>query len=180
MSYSISDCFMIAFAAGFVFGLVYEALRIVRLILRFKAAVFVCDVAFFMLAALAVFRLSESLGNFVRVYTVLGFGAGVFAYIVTVGRILNLAESAAALAWRYTIGRLIHNIGDFVKKLFVGVAHKSQAGFGKIYEYCGNAREKCAKHLQSSHKILYNKKKSEKIGEGEEVHVIKASVRRSP
>lgn len=63
MSYSIPDCFMIAFAVGLVFGLVYEALRIVRLILRFGAAVFICDIAFFMLAAAAVFKLSESLGN---------------------------------------------------------------------------------------------------------------------
>ena len=55
MSYSIPDCFMIAFAVGLVFGLVYEALRIVRLILRFGAAVFICDIAFFMLAAAAVF-----------------------------------------------------------------------------------------------------------------------------
>lgn len=180
MSYSISDCFMIALAAGFLFGLVYEALRIVRLILRFKAAVFVCDVAFFMLAALAVFRLSESLGNYVRVYTVLGFGAGVFTYIVTIGRILNLAESAAALVWRHTIGRLIRSIGGFSRKVFVGFAQRTRTGFGKIYEYCGSARENCIKRLQSRHKTLYNKKRSEKIGEGEEVHVIKASVRRSP
>lgn len=180
MSYSISDCFMIAFAAGFMFGLVYEALRIVRLILRFQAAVFVCDTAFFMLAALAVLGLSESLGNFVRVYTVLGFGAGVFAYIVTVGRLLNLAESAAALAWRHTIGRLIHYIVTSVKKLFVGIAQRSRSGFGKISEYCGAVRENGTKRLQSVRKTLYNKKRLEKIGEGEEVHVIKASVRRSP
>lgn len=180
MSYSISDCFMIAFAAGFLFGLVYEALRIARLILRFKAAVFVCDTAFFMLAALAVLGLSEELGNYVRVYTVLGFGAGVFAYIVTVGRIFNLAESAAASAWRHTIGQLIHNIGNFAKEFFVKAAHKSQAGFGIIYKYCGSAREKCVKHLQTGRKMMYNKKKQPKIGEGEEVHVITASVRRSP
>ncbi len=180
MSYSISDCFMIAFAAGLVFGLVYEALRIVRLILRFRAAVFVCDVAFFMLAALAVFKLSESLGNFVRVYTVLGFGAGVFAYIVTVGRILNLAESAAALAWRHTIGRLVHGIVGSAKKMFVNISQKTRSGIGKISEYWSAARENGAKRLQSMHKTLYNKKRLEKIGEGEEVHVIKASVRRSP
>ena len=47
MYVSIPDCFMIAFVVGLIFGLVYEALRIVRLILRFKAAVFLCDVLFF-------------------------------------------------------------------------------------------------------------------------------------
>ncbi|MCM1165703.1 MAG: hypothetical protein NC299_01835 [Lachnospiraceae bacterium] len=180
MSYSIPDCFMIAFAVGLVFGLVYEALRIVRLILRFGAAVFVCDIAFFMLAAAAVFRLSESLGSYVRIYTVLGFGAGVFAYIVTVGRLLNLAESAASIAWRKTIGRLIHKIGGSVKKLFGTIAHKSTALFGKISEYFANARENRFKRLHLKHKTLYNGNRLDKNGEGEEVHVIKARVTRSP
>ncbi|MBD5129345.1 MAG: hypothetical protein HDT43_05425 [Ruminococcaceae bacterium] len=178
MSYSIPDCFMIAFAVGLVFGLVYEALRIVRLILRFGAAVFVCDIAFFMLAAAAVFKLSESLGNFVRVYTVLGFGAGVFAYIVTVGRILNLAESAASIAWRKTIGRFIRLIGDSARNSFGIIAQNSKVIFGKISKHFDNARENQFKHLQLRTKMLYNKKKQTKIGE-EEVHVIKAAVKRS-
>ena len=46
--------------------------------------IFVCDVLFFILAAGLVFRLSMVLGNYVRVYTIMGFGAGVFAYIVTI------------------------------------------------------------------------------------------------
>lgn len=179
MGYSIPDCFMIAFAVGLAFGLVYEALRIVRLILRFGAAVFVCDIAFFMLAAQAVFKLSQSLGNYVRIYTVLGFGAGVFAYIVTVGRILNLAESAASIAWRKTIGRLIHKIGNNAQKTFGTIAQKSKALFGKISEYLGNVQENQIKRLQSRHKTLYNKKRLDKMGESEEVHVIKATVKRS-
>lgn len=179
MTYSISDCFMIAFAVGFAFGLVYEALRIVRLILRFKAAVFVCDVAFFILSALAVFRLSESLGSYVRIYTVLGFGAGVFAYIVTVGRLLNLAESAASIAWRKTIGRLLHNIGKGSQKLFGIIAQKSKTEFGNISKHLYNARENYSKRLQSKTKKLYNKERLEKIGESEKVHVIVAKITRS-
>lgn len=179
MSYSISDCFMIAFVMGFAFGLVYEALRIVRLILRFKAAVFVCDVTFFILSALAVFRLSESLGNYVRIYTVLGFGAGVFAYIVTIGRILNLAESAASVAWRKTIGRLIRKISSGTQKAFGTIAHKSKEQFGKFSKYLDNTRENYAKHLQSNRNKLYNKKRLEKNGESEKVHVIKATIKRS-
>ncbi len=179
MSYSIPDCFMIAFAVGLVFGLVYEALRIVRLILRFGAAVFVCDIAFFMLAAAAVFKLSESLGNYVRVYTVLGFGAGVFTYIVTIGRILNLAESAASIAWRKTIGRLIHKIGDCAHKMFGIIAQKSRVLFGEISKHLDNVQENHSKRLQSRHKRLYNKNRLDKMGESEEVHVIKATVKRS-
>lgn len=179
MSFSIPDCFMISFAVGFFFGLVYEALRIVRLILRVRPAIFICDVLFFVLAAGAILKLSDSLGNYVRIYTVLGFGAGVFAYIVTVGRILNLAESAASVVWRKTIGRFLRFIGRKMKKAFGIIAQKISSIFGGITKYLDNQKENRAKHLQLNHKPLYNKKRLDKIGESEEVHVIKATVRKS-
>ena len=47
MAYSIPDCFMTAFAVGLLFALVYEALRIIRILLPFRAVTFVCDVLFF-------------------------------------------------------------------------------------------------------------------------------------
>ena len=100
MAYSIPDCFMIAFAAGLVFALVYEALRIIRVVFPFKVVTFICDIAFFVIAAGAVTKLSLSLGNYIRVYTVLGFGAGIFTYIATIGRLLNVLENAAAGAVR--------------------------------------------------------------------------------
>lgn len=96
MSYTVPECFMAAFAAGLMFSLVYEALRIVRVIFPFRIVVFVCDVVFFLLAALAVTRLSMALGDHIRWSTVFGFGAGIFAYINTLGRLLNLLENAVA------------------------------------------------------------------------------------
>ncbi len=177
MNVSIPDCFMIAFFVGLVFGLVYEVLRIIRLILRFKAAVFVCDIVFFILAAGVVVKLSSFLGNYVRIYTVLGFGAGVFTYIVTVGRLLNLMESAASTAWRMTIGKLLKKIGSFSKKSFVKIKQKVKAGFVKISKYFSNLPENRLKHLKSNNKKVYNNKRLDKIGEGGN-NVIKADVRR--
>lgn len=177
MNVSIPDCFMIAFFVGLVFGLVYEVLRIIRLILRFKVAVFVCDVFFFVLAAFIVIRLSAALGNFVRIYTIIGFGAGVFAYIVTVGRLLNLIESAASVAWRLTIWKLLKKISAFLKKSFVGISQKVKFGFVKVSKYFSKQPEKRFKHLKSTGKKVYNNKRLDKIGEGEN-NVIKASVRR--
>lgn len=78
MAYSIPDCFMIAFAAGLIFAVVYEILRIVRVMFPFQVVTFVCDIVFFVIAAGAVTKLSLSLGNYIRIYTVLGFGAGDF------------------------------------------------------------------------------------------------------
>lgn len=177
MNISIPDCFMIAFFVGFAFGLVYEALRIIRLILRFRAAIFLCDIAFFILAAFAVMRLSTSLGNYVRMYTIFGFGAGVFAYIVTVGRLLNLIESAASVAWRLTIGRLLKKISVFFKKAFVGIAQKTKSGFVRASKLLENKHENHRMPLQSGNEKVYNKKRLDKIGEGEK-NVIKADVRR--
>lgn len=163
---------MIAFIAGLLFGLVYEALRIVRLILRFKAAVFLCDILFFVLAAFAVMTLSKSLGSYVRSYTVLGFGSGVFCYIVTVGRLLNLAESAASIVWRKTIGKLLHSLGNSIKKAFGAFKQKLTVLFGK---YSKDLR----KHLKFTSKMVYNIKEPQKIKEGEKAHVIQAKVKRS-
>lgn len=177
MNVSIPDCFMIAFFVGLVFGLVYEVLRIIRLILRFRAAVFVCDIVFFVLAAFAVVKLSTVLGNFVRMYTIFGFGAGVFTYIVTIGRLLNLIESAASVAWRLTIGRLLKKIGGFMRKTFVGIVQKVKLGFVRVSKYFSEQPEKHARHLKLTGKKVYNEKRLDKIGEGEN-NVIKANVRR--
>ena len=177
MYVSIPDCFMIAFIAGLIFGLVYEALRIIRLILRFRAAVFVCDVLFFILSALGIMTLSKSLGNYVRIYTVLGFGAGVFTYIVTLGRLLNLAESAASTAWRMTIGKALRKTGRCAKKCVITIRQKTGYTIGKISKDLKEQAEKRRRDLKSSAKTLYNKEKTEKLGEAD--HVIKAKVTRS-
>lgn len=171
---------MIAFAAGLLFGLVYEALRIIRLIMHFKTAVLICDILFFALSAWAVCTLSKSLGNYIRVYTILGFGAGVFTYIVTLGRLLNIAESAASVVWRRTIGKFLRLIGRNIKKAFGVFAQKSREKLSETTKYIDDKRKKASKHLHSGRKMMYNKNISEKIGESEKRHVIKAKITRSP
>ena len=177
MYVSIPDCFMIAFVVGLIFGLVYEALRIIRLILRFKAAVFLCDVLFFVLAAFGVMMLSKSLGNYVRLYTVLGFGAGVFTYIVTIGRLLNLAESAASIAWRRTIGRASRMVFQSAKNGVGKIRQKTELTIGKISKDLQQRKENRRRGLKSTSETLYNKTRLQKMGEGE--NVIKAKITRS-
>lgn len=178
MNYSVPDCFMISLVCGFLFGAVYEALRVIRLILKFRAAVFVCDVIFFFLAALAVEALCPVLGSYVRSCTVLGFASGVFAYIVTIGRILNLLESAAAEAWRLTIGRFIRFISGKLKSSFGAFAHKMRAEISNVYNFSLKIGKKPLGYLKSHHKKVYNNSNSNNKG-SETSHVIKAQVRRS-
>lgn len=181
MFVSIPDCFMIAFAVGLLFGLVYEAIRIIRLILKFRIAVFVCDIAFFILAAFVVCRLSEFLGNYVRLYTVLGFGAGVFSYIVTVGRIFNVLESAASIAWRKTLGRLFNKFGAFLKRIFGKISYSAKCIFVKYHDLLAESAKKHSERLNLKGKMLYNNEGDNiLIGEDEKAHVIKARVRKSP
>lgn len=170
---------MIAFLAGILFGLVYELLRVVRLILRFRAVTFLCDIAFFILAAFFVCKLSEFLGNYVRLYTILGFGAGVFTYIVTLGRLFNSLESAFSIVWRKTMGRLFHKIGSFVRKVMGKISQNGRSAFGKIHKYSTNIAKKRLEHLHLHSEKMYNKKGKIIIGEGEKPNVIKAKVRKS-
>lgn len=179
MGFSIPDCFMIAFAAGLLFGSVYEVLRIIRLIMRFKAAALVCDIVFFALSAWAVCTLSKSLGNYIRVYTILGFGAGVFTYIVTLGRLFNIAESAASVVWRKTIGRFLRFIGRSIRKAFGKIAQLSRDRLSKTTKYIGDRSKSAFKHLHSDSKMVYNKDILEKVGESEKRHAIKAKITRS-
>lgn len=170
---------MIAFAAGLLFGLVYELLRVIRLILRFRGAVFLCDVAFFILAGFFVCKLSEFLGSYVRMYTVLGFGAGVFSYIVTVGRVFNALEKAVLVLWKKTLGRAIHKFGRFVKKNVGILLQKCKAILGKINKHSSEFANNRLKRLHLRDKKMYNNKGMSMIGEGEKYNVIKAKVRKS-
>ncbi len=177
MYVSIPDCFMISMFVGVVFGLVYEALRIIRLLLPFRFVVFACDVVFFALASIVVMGLSKLLGSYVRIYTILGFGAGVFTYIVTVGRLLNVIENAASNAWRKAIHGFFSVIFNTIRKVFGGISHKIKSAFVKSAEYCKRRSKNTPEDLKSEADMMYNKKRLDKIGG--RANVIKASVRKS-
>ena len=171
---------MIAFAAGLVFALVYEALRILRILLPFKAVKFVCDILFFLLAAAAVTRISLLLGNYIRGYTVLGFGAGIFTYITTVGRIVNRFENAVAGAVRAVLGAIFRGLGKIFRSAFGFIAHKLSLVFGKINKISLNVIKKLRKPLKNKPQMVYNNKyRKNNNGRSETGNVIRAKVTRS-
>ncbi len=179
MSYSVPECFMAAFAAGLVFALVYEALRIVRVILPFRAVIFLCDAAFFLLAAVVVTKLSLALGNYIRWSAVMGFGAGVFAYITTVGRLLNILENSIANAVRTVLAGIFGALGRMASKFFGKIAQALSALFVNIAKIYSTHIKKLLKPLKKSPEIGYNNRcHIDTNGGSETVHVIKAQVRR--
>lgn len=176
---AFTELFMLAFAAGLVFALVYEALRIVRIIFPLKAVVFVCDVLFFIAAAFAVVRLSISLGNYVRGCIVFGFGAGIFAYVTTVGRILNLLENAIAGAVRSVLSGIFGFFARICRKCFSPIAQKLSCLFGKIAKLYDSAGKKRVRGLKKDTHMVYNKESvKENNGGSESGHVIVAKVRK--
>lgn len=168
MAYSIPDCFMIAFFCGTVFGLVYEIFRLIRRLFPIKAVTFICDVAFFVIAAFVIFNLSLYLGNYIRIYTVLGFGSGVFTYIQTIGRLISALEIAVLSI----LGRFAETIYNIIAKPISAFAHKTSRQFGKINDFFTSKAKKAFSLLQFKHQKLYNKKRNittsiddKKIGE---------------
>lgn len=177
MYISIPDCFIISMFVGLCSGLIYEVLRIIRLLFPFKMSIFLCDAAFFIISSKIIMMLSEEMGNYVRLYTVLGFGAGVFTYIVTFGRLFNRAENAVSNAWRKALAKAFKALSKLFRSFFGTISHKTKSVFGQIAEYHKEKRKKPFYDLKSDNEIVYNDKRLEKIGG--KTGAIKAIVRRN-
>ena len=169
---------MISFLCGITFGTVYEVLRIIRRILNIKLLLFICDVTFFILAGFFVLSLSLYLGNYIRIYTILGFGAGVFSYICTIGRIMSFIEARIIRFWNATVGVLIKKLFNFVRKSFGRFAHNTNILFMDIHDFFNNTKKKISPLLQINTKKLYNNSNVINIERSGENNVIQAKVRR--
>lgn len=182
MEYGILDCFMISFVCGLIFGLVYEFFRLIRRIFDYKAVIFICDVCFFIAAGFFVFQLSMYLGNYIRMYTLLGFGGGIFAYIQTLGRLISLLEELILRVLRTVFGRFFAFIARGVRKAVGAFAHNISAAFGRFYDFFRKKKKSAASLLHSNGKRVYNVKRNI-IQSGENIggkNVIQAKIRRSP
>ncbi len=181
MEYSILDCFMISAVSGVLFGIVYELLRLLRRIFRFRIVTFFCDILFFVLAGFVIVRLSMYLGSYIRVYTILGFAGGVFAYVQTVGRLVYAISSVLILVVDRSVGSILRFILKQAKGVFGVFAHNASALFGRIADFITKIRKKHLSHLNFGHDTLYNIKRDKKtIGEsGRGSNVIKVKIKRS-
>ena len=179
---------MTAFVCGTAFGLVYEFFRIIRRLIPHKAVIFVCDVCFFIAAAFFVFNLSMYIGNYVRSYTLLGFGAGIFAYIQTIGRLFSFAEILLLKLWKKTIGALLSNISGAAKKAIGAFAHIATIKFRTFHDFSRRTGKKLLTPLKFVPDKMYNVKRnivsSERNRPSREnnggKNVIQAEIRRGP
>lgn len=103
--------FMLSLGAGFVLGLLYDAVRIVRLIVPGgKATVIVFDMLFFALSAFLSFLFILAVNKgYVRAYILLGEALGFVLFMLTFGAAVLRAGSAAV---------------NFVKKMLLRFARR--------------------------------------------------------
>ncbi len=188
MVFNILDCFMISFICGAFFGLVYEFFRIIRRMFPLTAVIFLCDVCFFITAAFFVFNLSMYIGNYIRVYTLLGFGAGVFTYINTLGRIISFTEMLIINLWNNTVGALIMKLIKRTQNAIGVFAHISANKFRAFDDFSKRTAKKLLSPLHFTPDKMYNVKRNivsserrSRIAENNGgKNVIQAKIRRSP
>lgn len=181
MEFGILDCFMIAFFTGVIFGLVYEFFRFIRRIIPNNIVILICDICFFIAAGFFVFELSMYLGNFVRLYTILGFSAGLFTYIQTIGRLFSLLEIALLRFLRAMIGTVFACVAGIVKGAIRIIAHNTNAAFGCFHDFSKRIAKSASSLLHFNTKRVYNVKRNicnhgENIGGN---NVIQVKIRRS-
>ena len=144
--------FLYSVGFGFIIGLLYDILRIIRvLVIKNSKAISVQDIAYFLLCAILtfIFLLVVNNGRF-RFNTLVALVTGFFAYYFTVGRFfVNIA-----VAFFKKIEIIIILISKVITAPFVLAADI----IGKIYR----------KHADNFKNIKISRKKGEKTLENKE------------
>lgn len=145
---------LVAAGLGFLLGAVYDLLRILRSLTRQSAAaVFLQDVGFCLLAATAFFFCSLPLtGGRVRLYLLVGCGAGFGVWLTTVGR-YSVRICRRLAGW-------LHRITRPVQRALAAVRSKMRQHLRKIHGLHRFFAEKSCKNrkkgLHNAGQVLYN------------------------
>lgn len=166
------------FLTGFIFGLIYEGLRFLRLLIRHNAvALAIEDILFFSVFGFVCFTVSLMIGSgyFRLYYAVCAFFGGI-VYYFTLGKLLQLFFK-----------RIIHGIKRFLRfvfrkilgRVFGAIKHKLRPVFSKCNENIKSIVENTKKHLPKKRSVLYNNRTDSEVKkEGVYANVIKAEVRK--
>lgn len=136
--------FLLALGMGFILGVLYDILRIIRIsISRGKVGVIICDVVFCALACFCTFLfcLTVNEGE-IRLYLVLGEVAGFFTYYFSLGAIIFACSE---------------KIIDFIKKLFRSVFGVILFPFKWVFRIIRKVINKLLEKSRKNGKKLKNK-----------------------
>lgn len=173
-------CFL---AAGAVFGLLYEALRFLRMLIKHHAAVvFIEDTLFFVLCGFVSFIIALWVGmGYFRIYYIAFEVLGASLYFLTVGRLLNSLLRLATNALKKFFYTIYKKIKPKAAALFVPFTKKIKSWFGYIAEKVRTPVFNSKKHLKNREEMLYNNKVHSAVQlnkGGENGGVIKAQIRK--
>lgn len=170
-------------AAGAVFGLGYELLRLLRMLFRHPTVlVFIEDTLFFAACGLASFIIALWVGmGYFRIYYIVFEVIGASLYFLTLGRLINYclrqAVNTVKKFFRFIYGKLKPKAAA----LFVPFVKKTKAFFSNIAEFLTGSVFNPKKHLKREEEMLYNNNvhSIENSGERGVVDgVIKAKIRK--
>lgn len=173
-------CFL---AAGAVFGLCYEALRLLRMLLPHPAAVvFFEDTLFFAACGLMSFIIALWVGmGYFRIYYIAFEAIGALLYFLTLGRLINFCLKHAVGFVKRSFSGICKKLKPKVKALFMPFAKKIKGLFSKIAEFVPKPAFNTKKHLKSNSEMLYNNNIHSTLnsgGGGGNGSVIKAKIRK--
>ncbi len=131
-----SAAFLWSFLPGVCLGVLYGALRFLRVCLSpGKAAVIISDITFMLIWALTMFYFSLAfMRGYVRAHVIIGSVLGFFAYRLTLGALMCRLYSPVLKA----AGKIFHKIfvkGKIFAKYLLKIAYKL------LYNICRNKRQ---------------------------------------
>lgn len=131
--------FLLALGMGFLLGILYDLIRIIRIsISRGKAAIIICDMIFCALACLFTFLfcLTVNEGE-IRLYLVLGEAAGFLTYYFSLGAVIfSFSE------------KIIGFIKNFFRSVFGVIFLPFKLVFGKIRKLFNKTLKKSRKNTK--------------------------------
>jgi spore cortex biosynthesis protein YabQ len=172
MTYSLSlakqtQNFFAAFGFGFILGILYDFFFVIRsLISKRKAATFICDLAFVVLAALMSFMLLLVITDGqLRFYVLAGELLGFFVYYLSFGVfVIRISEKIIAFIRKICLKlkRLLVSVFRIISYPFRAIFSVFCKIFKKIRIFLRKTLKKTLKkvkyHLRFENNMLYNQK----------------------
>lgn len=173
-------CFL---AAGAVFGLCYEVLRLLRMIFPHPTAVvFFEDTLFFAACGFVSFIIALWVGiGYFRIYYIVFEAIGALLYFMTLGRLINLCLKRVVGLMKKFFREICKKLKPKAKAVFMPFAKKIKELFSKIAEFIPKPVFNPKKHLKSNSEMLYNNNVHSTLesgGGGGNGSVIKAKIRK--
>ncbi len=167
--------FLYFIIVGIFLALLYEPLRIFRLVVHHKTWAYILeDTLFLGICSVLILIFSIELGEgSIRVNYIVAASIGAFVYFCTVGRIINIIFAFIFKVVRKFVSFLLRICTKPVRIVF-GIIVKYLKKMKKFFVGKINVVKK---RLHFSRKMMYNNSVKEKGKEGEPRNVIKAKIR---